>query len=133
MCANAVGTGGGPEGEGVNGGNDDARRDDDGAGATELAGGSELAAAADDDVAGGGEVTGTLAGELTEAVGAAACDDDVHALTHRTAPTPSAATQRVGRVTKAGCRGRPRRIRSVIRRHWPWGTRSACPFRQPSR
>jgi hypothetical protein len=131
MCGSAVGTGGGPDDgdpEGVATG--EPKRDDDGAGTDELIGG-ELAAAAEDDVA------GALGGELAKAVGLATCGDvDVHALKHRTTPTPSAATQRIRGITKAACWGRrrtPRRIRSATRRRWPSGTRSACPFRRPSR
>jgi hypothetical protein len=97
MCGSAVGTGGGPEDVGpgtvgvVAG---EPRRDDDGAGADELIGGNELAATAE------GEIAGALGSALAEALGRATCGDvDVHALKHRTAPTASAATQRVSPIT----------------------------------
>src|ERR1700722_17385971 len=115
MCGSAVGTGGGPDGCGSNDAGvvtGEAKRDADGAGAEELTAG-ELAARA------GCDVTGTLGSELPEAVGAATRGDvDVQALTQKTAPTAIAETQRMGAITKAGCPGRPRRIRFAIRRHW---------------
>ena len=132
MCGNAVGASG-PEGDAAG---DDAvdvvagepRRAGDDAGTDELIGGNELATTADD------ELTGATSGELTDAVGPATCGEvDVHALRQKTAPVAIAATHRVGPVTKEECPGRPRRTRSAIRKRWPSGTRSACPFLRPSR
>ena len=134
MWGSAVGTGGGPDGtvaDDVGAVAGEPRRDDAGAGADGLVGGCELAATAED------EATGALGSELAAAVGRARCDDeDVHALRHSTATTTSAATQRLGGITKAkwwGRRRTQRRTRSAIRRRWPSGMRSACPFRRPSR